>query len=185
MVDGCEDLRSDYLTLKSLSIGGGTKFSYNEEQCVERCVEDNHCIAVKYLKGDISYIHRNSKEKTEVEATPLLNSKVMIFYDSLKLLSKTLTLKSIRVGNDIEVRSNLVVNNSTSCSEACMEDSICSVFTFREKTLSGETNCWLYNLDKISCKGVTQGCNSLKKSADFLTLFNPIASSKVKQKDIQ
>ena len=165
---------SNYVIYNDLYITGGKEYTYNEEQCIERCLEDSRCFTIHHYKTNVCYLYRSNNGTTITESARMRpNSKIVIFFDNLKLLSKTFKLNNLRVKRGISSRTSFSGMNETMCFKQCQEDPICNVISFKPTTSNDEINCWLFSEEKVSCqRSAQETCNTLEVKTDSVTWFD-------------
>jgi len=172
-VDKCESL-SEYLSYSGMWLNGGEKKQYNERQCIERCREDNLCFAIDFNTDNPNtcYLYRKPKGRkfSKNNYSDSDSSKLIIFFDALKLLDYSFQLGNTRVKNGVTPRKKSQKQNEIMCMKECKEDAICSVFTYKQTTSNTYVNCLLYSLGQVSCDD--GNCDLLEKSVGWTTQFN-------------
>ena len=168
---------SSYATFNNFFISGGKKYNYNEKQCFERCVGDNRCFAVHIDSMDRCYVYLAEETGRLITqggsiTDPSRQSKVVMFFDSMRLLSQPLRITESRIKTSIGSRAHFNNITEVECRKECKKDSICSTFTYKTRATESENNCWLYSRRKVSCQGSKKNnCNMFSYSKYYMTEF--------------
>ena len=183
VVDGCSPF-SETLAFESFSLSKGKLYEqYNQQQCGERCEEDNKCFAVHFEeKRRYCWIHHANNDTiafSKEKGIPNNNTEITVFFDELKLLDYSFKIEDVRVKEGIPKRDSFRTATESECVTKCIDDQICDIVAYKvfnkEESVN---NCWLYSFEKVSCKIIGEKtdneCNTLTPDKEVVVWFNPV-----------
>lgn len=153
-------------------------------QCLESCLDNIYCVAVHHYPFKDEHVcvvfktrhygHKSRSMKTELRYGQS-DSVFFILPDVLSLYNTSFRLQYAKVVSVPSINST-ITNSRMRCQQVCLEDEMCSLYTFRINVSDGDKDCFTYKRETVKCSGIpTKGgdvsCKFLESDPNYTTVF--------------